>query len=236
MYKNNFILGVIPARGGSKGIKKKNIRLLAGKPLICYSIEQAQKSAYIDTLIVSTDDQEIASVARKHKAEVPFLRPQELAQDNTPMYPVLQHAVKEMEKRLKRKIDIIVLLDPTAPLRSAEDIDQCIAKLVDEHADTVITVVEADRSPYFNMVEFDKNGVMHVVKKPKKPIYRRQDAPKVYTITSGVYAIRREILMEQNTVFGKKTKAIIIPEERAGHIDSEIEFQFLDFIMRKRKY
>jgi len=172
-------------------------------------------------------------VARNFGGNVPFMRPAALAQDNTPMYPVLQHAVKEMEKKLKRRVDIIVLLDPTAPLRSVQDIDDCIRKLADEQADTVVTLTESDRNPYFNMVELDKAGCIHVVKRPKTPIYRRQDCPKVYNITSGVYAIKRKVVMEQDSVFGKRTKAIIIPDERAGHIDSELEWQFVEFRMRK---
>ena len=232
MYENKYCLGIIPARGGSKGIKKKNIRPLCGKPLIAYSIEAAKKSKYLDRTILSTDDKEIAEAAKKLGGDVPFMRPDELAKDDTPMYPVLQHAVKEIEKQLGKKIDIIVLLDPTAPLRSVQDIDDCIKKAADEKWDTVLTVTESERSPYFNMVELDEKGCVSLVKKPAKPIFRRQDAPKVYNITSGVYAVQRKTLMDDNTVLGKNTAAIIIPEERAGHIDSELDFKIVEFMMQ----
>jgi CMP-N-acetylneuraminic acid synthetase len=231
MYKGLFILGIIPARGGSKGIKNKNTRNLCGKPLIAYSIEMAKKSKYLDRTIITTDSAEIADVAKKYGGDVPFMRPADLAKDDTPMIPVLIHAMKTVEDLLKRKIDIILLLDPTAPLRIPEDIDTCISRCIDEKRDSVITVTPSERSPYMNMIELDNTGKMHLVKQPDKPIHRRQDAPKVFNVTSGAYALTREFLLTCTTVIGKNTAAVIVPEERAGHIDSEMDFKLVEFLM-----
>ena len=211
MYKNKFILSIIPARGGSKGIPKKNIKLLAGKPLIAWSIEQAKASTLLDKTIVSTDSKEIAEIAKKQGGDVPFMRPAEFAQDTSPMYTALQHAVREYEKLAGKNVDIIVLIDPTSPLRIPEDIDKCIKKVIDDNLDTVMTVYESNYNPFFNMVTMDDQGLTTLAMKPKKPIYRRQDAPKVYNIASDIYAMTRKTLMEENTVIGKKTGAIIIP-------------------------
>lgn len=234
MYKGIYILGIIPARGGSKGIPDKNIKQIAGKPLIAWTIAQAKESRLLDRTIISTDSEKIAQTAKEYGGDVPFMRPSELAEDTTPMYPVLQHALQEMEKILKRKIDIIVLLDPTSPTRQAEDIDACIKKAVDDDLDSAMTVYESDHNPYFNMVELDENNLTRIVIRPKKPIYRRQDAPKVYNIASDIYAIQRKTLMEDHTVIGKRTGAVIVPKERAGGIDNEIQFRIAESILEQR--
>ena len=235
MYKDQFILGVIPARGGSKGIPKKNIKPLAGKPLIVWTIEIAKKSKYLDKTIVSTDDAEIKKVAEQYGGEVPFLRPAELATDKAAMIPVLRHACETMEKQLGRKIDVIVLLDATAPLRSTDDIDSCIQRLADEKRDSVLTVTESLKNPYFNMIEIAPDGKIHLVKQPEKPIFRRQDAPKVYDVTSSSYAFSREFLFKAEVVHGLNTAAVIVPQERAGGIDTEIEFRMVDELMRRKQ-
>jgi CMP-N,N'-diacetyllegionaminic acid synthase len=236
MYKNNYVLGIIPARGGSKGIPNKNIKDIAGKPLIAWSIEQGKASALIDRVIISTDSADIAAIAKKHGGDVPFIRPTELSQDTTAMYPVLQHAVREIERANNKKVDVIMLLDVTAPTRTIEDVDNCIRKVIDDKLDTVMTVFESNFNPYFNMVTVDEKGLAQVVIKPKTPVYRRQDAPKVFNIASGAYAIKRTTLMDENTIIGKKTGAIIIPEERAGGIDTPTDFEHIELLMKKRKY
>jgi CMP-N-acetylneuraminic acid synthetase len=234
MYHNQFILCVIPARGGSKGIKNKNIKRLAGKPLLAWSIEHAKESKLIDRAIVSTDSKKIADVAKKFGGDVPFLRPKEFAQDTTPMYPVLQHAVAEIEQLENKKVDIILLLDPTSPTRFAADIDVCIKKCVDENFDTVITAFESDYNPYFNMIELDDKGQTRLVITPQKPIYRRQDAPKVYCIGSDIYAIKRATVMDDNLVIGKRTGAVIVPKEQTGGIDDLIVFKIKEAIIKRR--
>jgi NAD(P)-dependent dehydrogenase (short-subunit alcohol dehydrogenase family)/CMP-N-acetylneuraminic acid synthetase len=229
-----YVLAVIPARGGSKSIKDKNIRYFAGKPLIAHTIEAAAKSNLITRTIVSTDSEKIAEVARRYNADIPFLRPKNIAEDTTPMYKVLQHAIQQVEKEEHIKVDIVVLLDCTAPFRITNDIDICIKKIQAEDANTVMTLSSADRNPYFNMVEYDKQGkYVKVIKPTSPPITRRQDAPEVYNITSSVYASRRDFLFEQNRIIGEKTMGVVIPHERAGHIDDEMEFQFFDHYARK---
>lgn len=224
------VIAIIPARGQSS-LRKKNIRLLAGKPLIAYTIETALNCPSIDRVIVSTDDEEIATVARKYRGEVPFIRPKELAMADTPMLPVLQHTVAFLED-CDEKIDIVVLLDPTAPLRSIDDVESCIKKLKETKADSVVSVCEAEHNPYFVMVQLDGDRMVPLIK-PEKPILRRQDAPKVYRINAAVYAIRRDVLMEKNQIFTETTLAVVMPPERSVHIDHELDFKLAESILRK---
>ena len=172
------IVAIICARGGSKGVPRKNIRLLFDKPLIVHTIEVAMKCKLIDRVIVSTEDPEIAKIARANGAEVPFMRPEELALDNAPKLPVLKHAIHFLESTLKYVPDIIVDLDPTSPLRTEKDVENCI-RIVEEGADNVFSVTEARRNPYFNMVEIINNKIQ-LVKKPARPVFGRQEAQKFY--------------------------------------------------------
>ena len=147
MIKNKKIIAIIPARGGSKGVPRKNIKLLNGKPLISYSIRAALKSKFIDRVIVSTDDKEIAEIAKRYKAEVPYLRPAELAQDTSPTLPVLQHAVKYLEEKENYKTDLIVLLQPTTPLILASDIDSAIKQLIKTKTNSCVSICEISERP-----------------------------------------------------------------------------------------
>ncbi len=229
------IIAIIPARGGSKEVEKKNIKDLAGKPLIAYTIETAKQSQSLNRIIVSTDDEEIASIARDLGAETPFIRPTELAQDDTPMLPVLQHAVNYLEGNENEKIDIIVLLDPTAPFRSNEDIEECINKLKETNVDSVVTVSEAEHNPYFVMIELDNDNMRPLIKQ-NKSIIRRQEAPTVYRLNAGVYAIKRATLMEKNKIITDNTKVVIMPHKRSVHIDSDIDFELAQSIATKKKF
>ncbi|MFQ5957521.1 MAG: cytidylyltransferase domain-containing protein [Candidatus Brocadiales bacterium] len=227
-----FILSTICARGGSKGLPQKNIRTLAGKPLIAHTIETALSCKRLNRVIVSTDDQEIAEISRQYGAEVPFLRPEELAGDNSSKWPVLQHAVKYLENKESTAVDIVVDLDPTSPLRKVSDIEECIDKLIDERPDAVITVYEAYKNPYFNMVEF-RDGRAFLSKDAGRPITSRQDAPKVYSMNASVYAIWRDVLMSRDSLFTGNVKAVIMPPERSVDIDREIDFDFVEFLIKK---
>jgi CMP-N,N'-diacetyllegionaminic acid synthase len=227
------IMAIIPARGGSKSIPRKNIKLLAGKPLIVYTIETALECRILDRVIVSTDDKEIATISKKHGAEVPFIRPRELALDSTPMLPVLQHAVSYMERNEKCHIDIVILLQPTAPFREVSDIENCIEKLKNEKADSVVTVCEAEHNPYFVMMKFQNDNLVPFLK-TEKPMTRRQDAPKIYRLNGAVYAIRRDVLMDENKIFTNNTKAIIMPQERSIDLDRQLDFEFAEFLMKTR--
>jgi CMP-N-acetylneuraminic acid synthetase len=227
-----YVVGFIFARGGSKTVPYKNIRLLAGKPLIAYAIETALASTLIDRVIVSTEDAEIASVSIKYGAEVLFIRPKELAQDNSLEWFAWQHAIRTLEATEgERKMDVFVSIPPTAPLRAVEDVDACIRMLLRSDADIVITVKEADRNPYFNMVLLSKQGVARLVLSSDQPIYRRQDAPHVYDMTTVAYAARPDFVLKGHSIFEGKVRAVVVPRERALDIDTELDFRFSEFLL-----
>lgn len=227
-----MILGIIPARSGSKSVKDKNIKPLAGKPLMSYSIKAGLACKKINKLVVSTDSQKYTQLAEFYGAEV-IERPSELAQDDTPMIKVLQHAVKEIEKQ-GEKVEIVVLLDPTSPLRLVKDIEACLEELNKPETKSVVTVTEAEHNPYFVMTKIQKSGfIKYPLFKIKGDITRRQDAPKVYRINAGVYAIKKNVLM-RGKIFTDQTRAIIIPEERTSHIDTELDFKFTEFLLKER--
>lgn len=228
-----YILGIIPARGGSKSIPKKNIRLLADKPLIVHTIETAQKCKMLSRTLVSTDSVEIADVATKYGCDVPFIRPKDLSSDDTPMVPVLQHAVAFIEEQDNIHVDVVVLLDPTSPFRRVEDIDACIQKLEYENADSVVTVCGVEHNPYFVMMELDNDKLVPLIKSDKV-ITRRQDAPEVYRLNAAVYAIKRDVLMNDNKIITDNSMAVIMPQELSAHIDHEIDFEFVEYLMKRK--
>lgn len=228
------IVAAIFARGGSKGVPRKNILPLAGKPLIAYSIEVARSLRCIDRVVVSTDSAEIAEVAAKFGAEVPFLRPSELAQDNTPEWLAWQHALRTLQADSKSiPIDVMVSIPTTSPLRKSEDVQACIDRLLDTDADAVITIKETDRNPYFNMVTLDDQFSARRVLSSEKNIHRRQDAPKVYDMTTVAYALKTNFVLTKNSLFEGNLKAVIVPAERAIDIDTALDFKLAEFLMRK---
>jgi len=230
-----YIIGFIFARGASKGVKRKNIRQLAGKPLIAYAIETAKQSKLIDRVIVSTEDESIARIALDFGAEVPFVRPEELAQDNSPEILAWRHAIQAMEEQDKnRELDIFVSIPPTAPLRTVEDVDNCICSFLDNDVDVVITVKKASRHPSFNMVSIDKNGYTTLVLPLSKSISRRQDVTPIYDMATVAYVARPKFIMKANSIFDGKVGSIIIHEERAVDIDTELDFQFAEYLMTNR--
>ena len=225
------IICTICARGGSKGTPGKNKRLLRGKPLIVHTIETALKCKSINRVIVSTDDPKIAEIAKKAGAEVPFMRPKELAQDNSPKIPVIQHAVRFLESEEGYHADIIVDLDPTSPLRTEKDVEACIKMVADGEADNVISVTEAHRNPYFNMAEI-VDGKVRPVKRLDRAITRRQDAPKVYDLNASIYVWKRDALMNNDTLWLENTA--IYPMSRwAVDIDDGKDFELVEFILEK---
>lgn len=227
-----YVLGIIPARGGSKSIPKKNIRLLADKPLIAHTIEVAKECKMLNRTVVSTDDVEIAEVAKKYGGDVPFMRPNNLSLDDTPMVPVLQHAVAFIENKDNIHVDVVVLLDPTSPFRRVEDIEACIKKIDRDNADSVVTVCEVEHNPYFVMMELNGDRLVPLIKSDKV-ITRRQDAPDVYRLNAAVYAIKRDVLMNENKIITDNTMAVIMPQELSAHIDHEIDFEFAEFLIEK---
>jgi N-acylneuraminate cytidylyltransferase len=231
------ILGIIPARGGSKSVPKKNIKLLAGKPLIAYTIEEAKKSKVIDRIIVSTDDDEIAEISRKYRAEVPFIRPKELAHDDTPDLPVFKHTLKWLKKNENYVPDIIVHLRPTSPLRKVEHIDTGIKLLINnKKADSVRSVCEPNQSPY-KMWEI-KNGylvpMLDLKKKQGIESYNlpRQELPKVYWQTASVDVIRYDTIMKKHSMTGDYILPLIMDEKYSIDLDTELDFKIVEQIIK----
>jgi len=227
-----YILGIIPARGGSKSIPHKNIKLLADKPLIAHTIETAQKCKMLNRTVVSTDDNEIAEVARKYGGDVSFMRPNELAMDDTPMIPVLQHAVSFVENEENIRVDVIVLLDPTSPLRRVKDVEACINKLLSSDVDSVVTVCEVEHNPYFVMMELASDRLVPLINNDTE-ITRRQDAPDVHRLNAAVYAIKRDVLMNECKIITDNTMAVIMPQDLSAHIDHTIDFEFVEFLIKR---
>ncbi|MFW7189784.1 MULTISPECIES: acylneuraminate cytidylyltransferase family protein [Lysinibacillus] len=218
-------LAVIPARGGSKGVPGKNIRLLAGKPLIAWTIEAAKRSKYITTTIVSTDDEEISTVAIEYGAEVPFIRPAHLAEDDTPGVAPILHALEQCPD-----YDYVVVLQPTSPLRTAEDIDGTIEKMFKNDGDFCVSVAEAAQSPYW-MYTLNKDDVMQpLIDSPL--VVRRQELPKAYILNGAVYVAKVEELKKTESFITSETVAYEMPEERSFDIDVEKDFFVCENIMQ----
>ncbi len=230
------ILGVIPARGGSKGLPGKNIRPLAGLPLLRHSIEFAKLCPEIDTLIVSTDSEEIAEVGREGGALVPFLRPAELSRDDTPMMPVLKHALLETEKAQGREFSSVLLLDPTSPGRLPSHLQMAITKLEsDSSADGVCACSTAGFNPYFVGV-VESEGYMKSAIVQSEGFGRRQDVPKFLRINGSLYLWRRLFILRSSAQWSRdgKHKVIEMPREYSFSIDDEYEFRIADFVFSTR--
>ncbi|OGD60454.1 hypothetical protein A3I57_01165 [Candidatus Beckwithbacteria bacterium RIFCSPLOWO2_02_FULL_47_23] len=222
-----MILAVIPARSGSKSVKDKNIRPLGGRPLMAWSIKAALACKKIDKVVVSTDSDKYAQLAKFYGAEI-INRPAELAQDDTPMIKVLQHTLKA------NSADLIVLLDPTSPFRLVQDIDACLEKIKEPETDSVVTVTESEHNPYFIMGTIgSKDYWQYPLIKQEQPVTRRQEAPQVYQLNAGVYAIKKEIIAT-GKIFTPKTKTVVMPPERSVHIDTEMDFKFAEFLLKEK--
>lgn len=226
-------LATIGARGGSKGVKNKNIRNFLGEPLISYTVRQAQKSKLFDVIAVTSDSDEILGVAEKYGISALVKRPAEMATDSAAKLPAIIHCLNEVEKRSNIKFDTIVDLDATSPLRLVEDIKNSVQMLEDTGVSNVITGTPARRSPYFNLVEVKPDGHVGLAKPPDKPIYRRQDSPACYDMNASIYAWTRAGLFDFPTVFHPDTKIYVMPEERSHDIDSELDFAFVEFLATK---
>lgn len=219
MINQQTVLAVIPARGGSKTIPRKNIRMLAGKPLIAWTIEEARKSSYIDRVIVSSEDAEIIKIAQEWGAEVPFVRPARLADDESGGIEPVLHALRTIPEYY----DYVVLLQPTSPLRSADDIDGCIAYCLRCGAPACVSVSAAAKNPYW-MYRLDGSGKMIPVMATEKPIERRQELPAFYCLNGSLYAAKTDYLLLGKNFITDETVAYVMPEERSLDIDGEFEF------------
>ncbi len=225
------ILGTICARGGSKGVPNKNIRNLCGKPLIAYAISVMKKWGQATNLIVSTDSPEIAKIANEYGAETPFLRPKELATDAAPKLPVIQHALKFCEDHYKTKFDVVIDLDPTAPLRTVDDLKKAFDKFKQTKSQVLYSVTEAKKNPYFNMVELDEHENAHLSKSLDSEFFRRQDAPKVYAINGSFYIFDRDHLSSAKSLHCEREKIYVMNEVASVDIDREIDFKFIEFLI-----
>jgi CMP-N-acetylneuraminic acid synthetase len=230
------VVAFIFARGGSKGLPGKNIRLLNGKPLIAWSIEHALNVKRIDRVIVSTDSEEIAKAAKQYGAEAPFIRPAELATDDSPEWLAWRHALNYLIGVSGNLPDVMVSVPATAPLRNSIDIENCLDEYEKGGADAVITVTDAHRSPYFNMVKTNQDGSVGLVNPPESSITRRQDAPVVYDMTTVCYVLNPKFVMIHDSIFNGVVKAIEVPAERAIDIDTLIDFQVAEALLNLKNH
>lgn len=228
-------VALIFARSGSKGLPGKNLKVLGDKPLIGIAIECALKISRIKRVIVSTDAEEIATVSRRYGAEVPFLRPAELALDSTPEWYAWQHALnylKDFEGSLPKSM---VSLPTTSPLRSVVDVDNCINEYEKGLSDVVVTITNSRRNPYFNMVKEDPSGDFVLVNKPDKMISQRQHTPKVFDLTTVCYVANSQFVITNNGIFEGKVGAVKVPQERAIDIDTEFDFEIAQALIKSGK-
>jgi CMP-N,N'-diacetyllegionaminic acid synthase len=224
---------VIGARGGSKGLAGKNIRPLLGKPLIAWSIEQAKACPDISRVVVSTDSEAIADVARSYGAEVPFMRPAELANDSAGKWEVWQHALEACDRHYDTPIDLYVDLDCTSPLRDVEDISKAITKFKASNVDAVFSVCEARKNPYFNMLEI-VDGYQRICKTLPCPIVRRQDAPAVYEHVASIYVLSPDYIRRGTGLLSGRTLGYDIGASKSLDVDSQFDFELIEYLMRKR--
>lgn len=221
-------MGIIPARGGSKGVKRKNVRLVAGKPLIAYTIQAAGESALLSHFVTSTEDGEIAACARQFGSPV-LMRPEQIAEDTTPMIPVVQHAIVSMEES-GIHADYIVLLQPTTPLRNASDIDSAISLLMKNEVDSVISVYQVSDHHPSRMYSMDDNGFLNKFYiEPSNML--RQDLAPLFHRNGAIYACKKSVVMEENTLIGSRTMAYVMPKDRSINIDDEIDLSFASYCL-----
>lgn len=224
---------VIGARGGSKGLAGKNIRPMLGKPLIGWSIEQALRCPEITRVVVSTDSEAIADVARSFGADVPFMRPAELANDTAGKWGVWQHALEACDRHYAEPIDLFVDLDCTSPLRDVDDISRAIAQFQGAGVDAVFSVCEARKNPYFNMLEIE-DGTLRMCKQLPGPVVRRQDAPRVFEHVASIYVLSPAYLRRGTGLLSGRTQGYDIGAAKSLDVDSEFDFELIEFLMRKR--
>jgi CMP-N-acetylneuraminic acid synthetase len=227
------VLGLIPARGGSKGLPRKNILPLHGKPLLQYTVEAALAAERLDRVILSTDDPEIADVGRRCGAEVPFLRPAELAGDQTPTLPVVQHAVEWFESR-GTAIRAVCLLQPTHPLRRPEHIDACIELFFRRDLDSVVTVlpVPVEHHPFWVYLR-DADGRMRLATGESNPAPRRQDLPPAFHREGSVYVTRRDVLMRDGSLYGRRMEGYLLDPRECVNIDRREDFDRAEAMMAR---
>lgn len=225
------VLTTVCARGGSKGVKNKNIRLLAGKPLIYYTLDVIKKSTFIDDYVISTDSEEIIETVEKYGFKIYFKRPEELADDKVSRFEAVKHAVKWMENNFNCLYDIIIDLGVATPLKTEEDLSNALKLFLNGNATNVFSVTFSSRNPYYNMVEVINERVK-IVKPIDKKITDRKDAPVVYDMNDGINIWWRDVLFSKEPVFNNKTKIYLMPSERSIDIDTEFDFKLVEFLLK----
>lgn len=231
---DDSVVAFIFARGGSKGVPRKNIREMAGKPLIGWSIEHAKSVSRIKRVLVSTDDPEIASIARSFGAEIPFLRPPELARDESPEWMAWQHALEFLRQESGHLPMAMVSVPTTAPLRCPGDIEKCLDMFEGGSFDIVLTVSEARRNPYFNMVTRSTEGVVSVCIKNGDTPNRRQDTPEIFDVTTVAYVCDPLFVLNRRSIFDGRVGAVVVPADRAIDIDTITDFEVAEFLLRRK--
>ena len=229
MYNNNKIIGIIPARGGSKGIRKKNIVDLAGKPLIAYTIEQAKGSKYIDKIIVTTDDEEIADISRSLGAEVPFSRPKALATDEAKGIDVVLHAITWFDSN-EESFDIVMMLQPTSPLRLSEDIDKAIEMLFLKNAMAIVSVCKSEHHPLWSNTLPEDSNMKNFIN-PEYMNKNRQELPVFYRLNGAIYLSFCNYIKDRKSFYGENTFAYIMPDERSIDIDNMLDFKLAELLL-----
>lgn len=229
------VLGVIPARGGSRGVPRKNVRRVGGRPLIAWTVDVAVGAGELfDRVIVSTDDEEIAAVARDAGAEVPFLRPDELAGDRVPQVAVLQHAVRWAEQDRGIRYDWICLLQPTAPLRELEDLRAAVELAVDGETDSVISVVQVQAVHPILMKRIEDDRLLPYCIAEREGTRRQDFDPPAYMRNGAIYLTRRDVLVERGSIWGDSIRPYVMPEERSVSIDSRLDLLLADILLSER--
>ena len=228
-------MAVIPARGGSKGVVRKNIRPICGKPLIAYTIETALAARHlIHRSIVSTDDPEIKAIACEYGADVPFLRPPELAEDRVPTLPVLQHAVRFVEEEDGVALDWVLLLQPTAPLRVIEDIEASVTLAHQNSCDSVISVLQVFAEHPILMKRIEDDRLLPYCIEEKEGTRRQDYQPPAYMRNGAIYLTRRDVLMDKNSIWGQVIRPYVMPPERSVSVDNELELKLVEMLMQQR--
>lgn len=226
----------ICARGGSKGVLNKNIRIIMNKPLIAHTILQAKETDCFDAIVVSSDSQEILDISKQWGVDYTVQRPGNMASDHAAKFPVIQHCISTIEDSTSTKYETIVDLDATSPLRNIDDIKKSIAMLEsNEKSFNLITGTPSRRSPYFNLVELNQNGFVERSKDLENPIYRRQDSPKCFDMNASIYIWKREAFFNNKSILTNNTSLFVMPEERSIDIDSELDFEIVKFLMSKKE-
>ena len=222
------VLAIIPARGGSKGIPRKNIKALAGKPLIAWTIEAALRAQGIETVIVSTEDDEIASVAKQLGAEVPFRRPLALAQDDTPGISPVLHAIEQLPD-----YDWVMLLQPTSPLRSVHDIQNIIKLCNDEGAPSSVSITQVSKHPFWMYQKNDQGRLQRLI--PDRPeITSRQELPSVYVLNGALYFARIDWLINNRGFISPETLGYVMPNERSVDLDTALDWQWIEWLIENQ--